>query len=521
MEALQQSENRFEGFFENASVGMVMAGLDGRFMQVNDAICTMLGYSEQELLTRTFQSITHPDDLEPDLASVSRLLAGEIDSFQMEKRYLGKRGNTVWISLNASVVRDPAENPVYFIGQIEEITERKEAQEELSKQRDFLRNTIEALNHPFYVINAEDYSVEMANSAADFGPLSGCRPCYALTHGRSEPCRGEDHPCPVVAVKGEGKPFVVEHVHTDRNGHRRDVEVHAHPVFDNEGKVARVIEYSLDITERKRAEEALRQAHSELEIRVAERTEDLVTEIAERKQAETQLLVYQGQLRSLASELTLIEERERRHIAVDLHDRVGQTLAVVQMKLDALTSSPLGAGQREALDEVSSLIRQTGEDIRSLTFELSPPVLYELGLEAAIEWLAEQFEAQHGLRIEVIDDRQPKPLDEDVRTLIFRAVRELLVNVVKHARADTARVSLLREGDSIRAEVADDGIGFDASQPVTPNHLTGGFGLFSVRERLDSIGGSFEIDLVSDHGTRVLLVAPLSRDGETASEYVI
>jgi len=231
--------------------------------------------------------------------------------------------------------------------------------------------------------------------------------------------------------------------------------------------------------------------------------------------------VYQGQLRSLASELTLIEERERRHIAVDLHDRVGQTLAVVQMKLDALTSSPLGAGQREALDEVSSLIRQTGEDIRSLTFELSPPVLYELGLEAAIEWLAEQFEAQHGLRIEVIDDRQPKPLDEDVRTLIFRAVRELLVNVVKHARADTARVSLLREGDSIRAEVADDGIGFDASQPVTPNHLTGGFGLFSVRERLDSIGGSFEIDLVSDHGTRVLLVAPLSRDGETASEYVI
>jgi len=190
-----------------------------------------------------------------------------------------------------------------------------------------------------------------------------------------------------------------------------------------------------------------------LETRVAERTADLAranqelhSEIAERKLAEEQLLVHQGRLRSLASELILTEERERHHIATDLHDHIGQTLAVIQMKIDALQVSASMSEQTESLDQISALIDQMDEEIRSLTFELSPPVLYELGLEAGIEWLAEQFQAQHHLRIEVEDDRQPKPLGEDVRTLIFRAVRELLVNVVKHARARLVKVSLRREG---------------------------------------------------------------------------
>jgi signal transduction histidine kinase len=264
-----------------------------------------------------------------------------------------------------------------------------------------------------------------------------------------------------------------------------------------------------------------------LERRVAERTADLAranrelhSEIAERKLVEEQLLVHQNQLRSLASELMLTEERERHHIATDLHDHIGQILAVTQMKIDALQVSVGSAGQTESLDEISGLIDQMDEGIRSLTFELSPPVLYELGLTAGLEWLAEEFEAKHALRIEVVDDGQSELIGEDVRALIFRAVRELLINVVKHARAHTVRVTLLREETALHAEVVDDGVGFDSSTQTVPKKSTGGFGLFSIRERMGSIGGSFQIDSKPGRGTRALLIAPLrgtplQEEGET------
>ncbi len=130
-EALRQSEDRFRTAFDYAPIGMDLVDLDGRFIQVNAALCDLTGYNEQELLARTFQDITHPEDQEADLARVQQLLAGEVPAFRMEKRYLRKDGQVIWGRVNSSLVRDRDGTPLYYISQIEDITERVWAEEEL------------------------------------------------------------------------------------------------------------------------------------------------------------------------------------------------------------------------------------------------------------------------------------------------------------------------------------------------------------------------------------------------------
>jgi PAS domain S-box-containing protein len=142
-------------------------------------------------------------------------------------------------------------------------------------QHEFLNTVLESLTHPFYVIDANDYTVLIANSAARMSLSEGESTCYALTHHRNEPCNTGEHPCPLQEVKRTRKPVTVEHIHCDEDGNLRNVEVHAHPIFDKDGNVAQVIEYSFDITEREKAEEAFEEARHQLEIMVEERTEAL------------------------------------------------------------------------------------------------------------------------------------------------------------------------------------------------------------------------------------------------------
>ena len=129
--ALRQSEERFRTAFDYAAIGMDLVALDGRYLQVNAALCALTGYTETELLTRTFQDITHPDDLAADLAHLDRILAGEIAAFQMEKRYIRKDGQVVWVRLSTTIVHDEQGAPLHFIGQVEDITARKAAEEDL------------------------------------------------------------------------------------------------------------------------------------------------------------------------------------------------------------------------------------------------------------------------------------------------------------------------------------------------------------------------------------------------------
>ena len=220
------------------------------------------------------------------------------------------------------------------------------------------------------------------------------------------------------------------------------------------------------------------------------------------------------QLRSVLSRLVSAEERERRRVAADLHDRIGQTLAVCKMKSEAARaaagSGDAGSGDLAGLlGDLVELIGQAIQETRSLTFELCPPVLYELGLEAALEWLVEQTRERHGLPVRCEDDGQPKPLADDVRMALFRAASELLNNIVKHAGAERARVSIRKVDDRVQVEVEDDGRGFETLDGRFSATESGGFGLFSIRQRMEFLGGSVSIDSRLNRGTRVVLTAPL------------
>jgi signal transduction histidine kinase len=260
--------------------------------------------------------------------------------------------------------------------------------------------------------------------------------------------------------------------------------------------------------ERKRNEAALRRGermyrklNEELERRVADRTEELGRVNAE--------------LRRLTSDLLLAEERERRSLAVDLHDGPNQLLVLAQMKLGALRQAS-GAELRAAIEEIEDLVERANTSSRTLTFQLSPPVLHDLGLAAAVQWLVEDLQRTYGIAIALEEDGRVRDTGERTRVILFRALRELLVNVGKHAHASRVRVRLRRDGKLVRITVEDDGRGFDVERVAH-----GRFGLPSIRERLRHLGGEMHVHSKLGKGTRIELAAPLDptgRDGEEEPE---
>ena len=238
----------------------------------------------------------------------------------------------------------------------------------------------------------------------------------------------------------------------------------------------------------------------------------LFEDITERRESEEKIRTYQEQLQSLASELSLTEERERRRLATVLHDHIAQLLVVAKGKFEKIQESTLYRSVAKPMEEIRRLIEESIRYTRSLVFELSPPILYELGFEPAMEWLAEHMEQQYGLAVAVEDDDNAKPLDNEARVLLFRAVRELLFNVLKHSQASGARVCMRRVGDHLEVIVEDNGVGFAPGKSAGLSGKIEGFGLFSIRERLNYFGGRMEIESTPGEVTRVILTLPLQPD---------
>jgi PAS domain S-box-containing protein len=236
-----------------------------------------------------------------------------------------------------------------------------------------------------------------------------------------------------------------------------------------------------------------------------------IRDITERKQAEEKLIHNQEQLRSLASQLTRVEEQERRNIASYLHDHLGQELFAMKLQLEQFKKSLPANHTIKTLESAIERTNQMMSDMRSMSYELSPPILYELGLEAALEWIIEEMRTIHPVTITFHDDGQAKPLDESTKVLLFQAVRELLHNVTRHAKAHNVEISVARDNAMVIIQVNDDGIGFEGSEADKSKEKTQGFGLYSIKERLRYSGGNLAVESALNRGARITLKAPLQR----------
>ena len=392
-----------------------------------------------------------------------------------------------------------------------DITERKRGEVELHEGREKLRRALEFdeavmtnMGEGLYTVNNEGLVTSM-NPAAEalFGwtcaELLG-RKMHDMTHYRhadGTPFPAEQ--CPGLQVLRQGSELRdQEDVFIRKDGSYFDVLYSSSPIRAGD-KIDGLVVVFRDITERKRTEERLKQFTAELEQRVSERTRELVES--------------EGHLRTLATELNLAEQRERKRLVIDLHDHLQQLLVLVKLKLGQLkresASLPTCAN---VIAETDRVLSEAISYTRTLVAELNPPVLREYGLSAGLKWLEEYMRRYH-LDVTVQIPHDKIPVADDQALLLFQSVRELLINSSKYAETSKAWVNAKVDSTQLVIEVIDKGKGFVlASGDVTniPIEVSSKFGLFSIRERMHALGGSFAITSSPGNGTTAVLRLPLT-----------
>ena len=206
----------------------------------------------------------------------------------------------------------------------------------------------------------------------------------------------------------------------------------------------------------------------------------------------------------------MVEDKERRRIASDLHDDIGQNLAMSHIRLESLLLSSMPHPETASVEEIRNLIAHSIQKVRSLTSQLSPPLLHQVGFTAAIRWLGEKFQNENGLRIEILGDVIRKELGEEIAVTLFQIIRELLFNITKHANAKKTSISISKKKDKIITTIVDDGVGFEMPK-IGKND---GFGLFNIQQKIKHLGGSILFDSNIGKGTKVTVITPLFLVGE-------
>jgi PAS domain S-box-containing protein len=244
--------------------------------------------------------------------------------------------------------------------------------------------------------------------------------------------------------------------------------------------------------------------------------EGTIIDITDRKIAEEQMRSAHRNLRAMASQVVATEEQERQYIATVLHDTVAQTLAAAKMQFEVLQEHVSSDGLK-FMAETRHLIAESIQQTRSIMADLSPPILYELGFIPALEGLVEQISGKHGIHIKFDNTHEIELLPHDTEVLLYTAIRELLMNIVKHAKANNATVRISGKAGKVQIEVSNNGVGIDKSKIGYHENLSGGFGLFSIQERLKHFGGVLDIQSQRGKGTKITMITP--QEGMSARKW--
>jgi len=479
--ALREAGERFRLLFEDGPVAMALVGDDLLLGEVNLAFCELTGYSAEELRGLTFNDISHPDDRDVGLRLAKGVLAGEISGSKIDKRYLRKDGELVWVEVTVSSIRGEDGRPLKILGVIQDITTRRLALTRAHDELDHLARDrdriLEFAGEGIYHMDG-DGRITFANPAAAemLGwPLEALigKPAHELFHHTR--ADGSHYPRPDCPIHHPSPDRAAQHVTDDvfwrRDGQSFAVHHTSAPVREPGGDGAVVV--FTDVSEQVAMEEALRDSRARA-----------------------------------ARERMKAAEAERARWARELHDETLQGLAALHMQLASRIS-------RSTVKEMALRMRRAQEQIegemdklRGLIADLRPAALDELGLEASVRDLADRTQVVYGVEVATsleLHDREgaPRRLAPEVETAAYRIAQECLSNAARHAGASRVLVEVAQDNGTLRVRVTDDGGGFDLDNEAA------GFGLRGMRERVDLLDGELQIDS-QPPGTQVTALLPVA-----------
>ncbi|HDP89755.1 MAG TPA: PAS domain S-box protein, partial [Thioalkalivibrio sp.] len=484
-EELRHERDFVDALMNRAPALMLVGDAEGRVVRFNDACERLTGYREEEVVGRSFVELLVPEDERERVARAIPLAAsGELATYEgWWRTRQGGRRLLSW--LVTTISRGPDRRYVIAAGW--DVTEQRALEQALveseEKYRELVQNArsiIVRWDSDGTIRFMNDYGLEFFGYAEE--ELIGRHVGVLVPESDSE---GRDLTGLVEAIVAVPEDYWInENENVTADGRRLWVAWANRAIRDDAGELTGIMAIGADRTGQKRVDD----------------------ELAAQRES----------LRLLASRLALTEERERREIATALHDNIGQLLAFSKMKMAELVAraDQAGAGTAAELRQVLGYVDQAIRFTRSLTTQLSPPVLHALGLTAAVEWLADELEQQHHVAIHVHSEGRLPPLDDEAQVTLFQAVRELMVNALKHAGAATIDVHLSADDHHLTLVVEDRGVGFDVSAAQFPLEAEGGYGLFSVRERLRYLGGELDIQSLPGAGTTARVTVPLPRDDD-------
>jgi PAS domain S-box-containing protein len=471
---LRESEEKFRNLAEQ-SPNMIFINQRGRVVYANAKCEEIMGYKRAEFYAPGFDFRTL---IAPEFARVVeknyRLHLRDKERKPFEYALVTKDGRRIEALFTTRLINYGGERAI--LGIITDVTDYKRAERELRESKALLENVFAGMKEVVGIVDLKTRTAIMTSPAVErvFGykaeEVIGRNTSFMFASPKEYRAFGKKYGNP-----GRGKTITVPYRMRRKDGRIIPTE-HTVSVIEDKARRRTIgINVMRDMTLPRRIEDQSRE--------------------------------YQEKLRTLAAELSQTEERERRRIAKNLHDHIGQNLALIRIKMGEFREKMRDAADRRSLEDIRKLVENTIRYTRSLTFELSPPLLYEVGLVAAVEWLAEHTRQQSRVDVRVRSRGRLSPLNENMRVFLFNAARELLLNVVKHARARRVSVDLSRKGSRITLSVRDDGLGITPAR-AEPHRRRAGFGLFSIRERVNNYGGGMTIAGRPGRGTVISLWVP-------------